>query len=402
MIRKDDRLIVAAKYNIDSHVEQPLPLVSVVVPAYNSAAYIGATLHSLTVQTYPYIEIIVVDDGSVDHTAQIVESFMRTDDRIKLIQQPNSGVAVARNQGIQAASGQFVAPVDSDDICYPKKIEKLLACMLSSSNDVGLVYGWSATIDHRGLLTGGYMAKQVEDDVFGDLVYTNFIGNASACLIRKDCLNLVGFYNPAYLEQKAQGCEDYDLYLRIAEHFKFRVVKDFLTGYRSTGKGMSFDYRAMEKSRRLVVQDLKLRNPWIPNIAFHWAHSSYCLWIAARANYVGCFKDSIRYLLKAAQYDAALLTNSCYVYKQLSYAMWKTYGTPFRPFLSNCKARLSVPRSPDDGHAKDITLEKLIEQAYRLDPPSSLMLFRERRRKAVRRIITKARNAIVIRQAFET
>jgi glycosyltransferase involved in cell wall biosynthesis len=107
MSRKDDRLAVAAKYNYDSRVEKLPPLVSVVVPAYNSAAYIGATLYSLTVQTYPYIEIIVVDDGSVDHTAQIVEPFMITDDRMKLIQQLNGGVAAARNQGIQASSGQI-------------------------------------------------------------------------------------------------------------------------------------------------------------------------------------------------------------------------------------------------------------------------------------------------------
>jgi hypothetical protein len=130
---------------------------------------------------------------------------------------------------------KFVAPVDSDDICYPKKIEKLLAYMLSASNDVGLVYGWSATINHQGLLTKSYTAGQVEGDVLGDLVYTNFIGNASTCLIRKACLDLVGFYNPALRAHKAEGCEDYDLYLRIAEHFEFRVVKDFLTGYPKDG-----------------------------------------------------------------------------------------------------------------------------------------------------------------------
>src|SRR5262245_28337071 len=122
------------------------PLVSVVIPAYNAEAYIATSLRSVTAQTYRNLEIIVVDDGSRDATATIVRSLAADDPRIKLQQQQNAGVAAARNRGIEASSGDLVAPLDADDLWQPSKIERQVAVMQRGSPKVGLVYAWFVQI----------------------------------------------------------------------------------------------------------------------------------------------------------------------------------------------------------------------------------------------------------------
>src|SRR5262245_43574539 len=101
-----------------------MPSASVIIPAYNAGRWIARTLQSAQNQTLTQIEIIVVDDGSTDDTADIVRSAMNEDPRIILIQQPNRGVASARNSGIAAARSEFVAPLDADDLWHPERLKR--------------------------------------------------------------------------------------------------------------------------------------------------------------------------------------------------------------------------------------------------------------------------------------
>lgn len=283
------------------------PLVSVIVPAYNAETYILQTLNSVLSQTYKNIEVVVVDDGSHDGTTQIVEAIMRRDDRVALLRQSNSGVAVARNLAIEKSRGEYIAPIDADDMWYPQKIEKQVHCMLHAGLDTGLVYAWSVHIDERGLLTGGYNAFDIEGDVFVSLIMSNFIGNASAPLIRRVCFEKVGGYNTRLFEQNAQGCEDRDLYLRIAASYKFRVGKEFLVEYRKVNSSMSLNYRSMEKSYLLVMGDIRQRYPNIPPFIYRWSRSDYCLYLGNQSNVCGHYWKSIHYLYKAALMSPAFL-----------------------------------------------------------------------------------------------
>jgi len=105
-------------------------LVSVIIPVYNSEKYIAKTLESALMQTYKDIEIILVDDCSIDNSAIIIHKFMRVHKNIVFHQlEKNSGVAVARNKAIELAKGRYLAFLDSDDIWYPEKIEKQLKLM---------------------------------------------------------------------------------------------------------------------------------------------------------------------------------------------------------------------------------------------------------------------------------
>jgi glycosyltransferase involved in cell wall biosynthesis len=245
----------------------------------------------------------VVDDGSTDDTAAIVRQFAEQDQRIILIQQLNAGVAAARNCAIRHSHGEFVAPIDSDDIWYPHKIEKQVECFLHASADTGLVYTWSAHIDEEGCLTGGYNAGDREGSVLVDLVYRDFIGNGSVPLIRRTCLDVVGGYNKSLRDRGAQGCEDWDIALRVAERYKFLVVSEFLVGYRQAFGSMSSLGIAMEQSYSLTAAYIKQNHPEIPRVVYKWSKAEFFYYLAQGARQGGEQWRALTYILKAAILD---------------------------------------------------------------------------------------------------
>lgn len=240
------------------------PLVSAIVPAYNAQAFISDTLDSIINQTYTNIEVLVVDDGSQDRTAEIVESIAQKDSRVTLLRQSNAGVAAARNLAIQKSTGDYIAPIDADDIWYHQKIEKQMECMLKADPSVGLVYTWTAGVTEKGLLDGGYTNYLIEGEVYLALLCKNFVGNASVPLIRRTCIERVGGYNVQLKENNAQGCEDWDLMLRVAEHYQFRVVPELLVGYRGVPGSMSCNTKSMGKSYALILEESQKKYPEIP------------------------------------------------------------------------------------------------------------------------------------------
>jgi len=292
------------KYSIN------LPLVSVIVPAYNAEAFIAQTLDSIISQTYQNIEILVVDDGSKDRTPEIVESFAQRDQRITLLRQANAGVAAARNLAIEKSSGEYIAPIDADDIWYPQKLEKQVDCMLKGGPSVGLVYAWSVIIDENNSILKRLISYlDPEGDVYTALVYANFVGNASVPLIRRICLERVGGYNCQLRAQKAQGCEDWDICLRIAEFYQLRVVPEYLIGYRETTSSMSCNCPSMAKSYFLVMTDVEQRHPEIPSFIYQWSRSNFYVYLIHQSQRTGQHWSLLYWLYKAFQVDALNLLN---------------------------------------------------------------------------------------------
>jgi len=260
------------------------PLVSVIVPAYNAAPFISSTIESILAQTYQRFEVLVVDDGSQDETASIVRRYLEKDDRIVLQQQNNRGVAAARNQAISIAKGEYIAPIDADDIWFPQNLEKQITCFLESNANVGAVYSRSIDIDESGFPTGGFNAADISGKVFLNLLCHNFIGNASSTMLRRSCLEQVGLYSTEMREKEAGGCEDWDLYLRIAEHFQFAAVPKFLVGYRRHQGTMSRSYDTMARSQELMLTELAKRHPEIPERAYRFSKSSLYIYFAHICN----------------------------------------------------------------------------------------------------------------------
>lgn len=293
---------------VDPHSK---PLVSVIIPAYNASAFIRDTLDSVISQTYASIEIIVVDDGSQDETAEIVQSYCNSLQQraganrvsLTLIRQFNAGVAAARNRAIAAARGEYIAPIDADDVWVPQKLEKQVECMVRSPQSVGMVYSWSIDIDETNAITGGFCAWTVDGNAYIPMIYTNFLGNASSPLIRRECFEQVGGYNAQLKALNAQGCEDWDLYLRIAEQYQVRVIPELLVRYRQSASSMSTNPETMRRSFEVMMHEVQQRHPEIPSKLFDWATSHYYCGLAERSLSRGDSDQALAYLLKAVQLD---------------------------------------------------------------------------------------------------
>ncbi|HKK17055.1 MAG TPA: glycosyltransferase family A protein [Opitutales bacterium] len=312
-------------------------LVSVIIPAYNAEPFIRATLASVLSQTYKNIEVLVVDDGSTDHTAEIVQTIADRDCRVSLLRSSNNGVAAARNLAIQNSVGEYIAPLDADDIWYSQKLARQMEYFDSAGSEVGLVYGWSVVIDESGQLTGAYIAADVEGHAFLSLVYSNFIGNASAPLVRRSCLDHVGGYDGRYVECDAQGGEDHDLYLRIAEHYRFGVVREFLVGYRQIKGSMSSNVTSMAKANALLLSEVRRRHPALPERFYRWAKSHAYEYLARKCNYSGDRWGALRWFSRAVALDPGLLWHR----RLYALEIRNLIGLSMRPVLGSVREHLS-------------------------------------------------------------
>src|SRR5687768_1729437 len=124
-------------------------LVSVVIPTYNRAYCVRRAIDSALAQTYPHLEVIVVDDGSTDGTAELMRTAYGHDGRVRYHRQANGGVSAARNRGIALARGEYVALLDSDDRWKPWKLQAQVAC-LEHAPDVGMVWTDMEAVDPDG------------------------------------------------------------------------------------------------------------------------------------------------------------------------------------------------------------------------------------------------------------
>jgi glycosyltransferase involved in cell wall biosynthesis len=237
------------------------PLVSVVVPAYNAEATLDETLRSVRAQTHRALEIIVVDDGSIDATYEIARRHASVDARVMVARQDNAGVATARNHGWRLSRSDWVAFVDADDLWAPTKIERQLAALQSGGDRVGLVYCWFAKIDHASRIVDTHHAPRWHGDVTAPIVMSNFVGNGSAALIRRDALVAAGGFDASLQARGAHGCEDYLLYYRVAEAYHFALAPQHLVGYRCLPHNMSSNRPRMLRSWLLVHDEVIAQHP---------------------------------------------------------------------------------------------------------------------------------------------
>jgi glycosyltransferase involved in cell wall biosynthesis len=246
-------------------------LVSVVIPTYNCASYVTATIESVLVQTYRNWEIIVVDDGSTDDTLGALAPY---GDKISYYHQNQSGVPTARNLGIQHARGDLVAFLDADDIWFPEKLSAQVGALLQFP-EAGLAFSDMLAFDAGGVITDAYIhslgnwfekhriaaADMAYGWLYRELLYTNDIAT-STVLVRKDVLDEVG-----PMDETLRMGDDYDLWLRIARDSKFVFVNQKLIKYRVQSDGLSgpVDQRHHRWALgSIAVREKHLRKNWVP------------------------------------------------------------------------------------------------------------------------------------------
>jgi glycosyltransferase involved in cell wall biosynthesis len=239
-------------------------LISVLIPAYNAARTIEKTLSSALKQTYSNLEVLVVDDGSTDDTAALVRRMGDGDHRIKLLQKANGGVVSARNHGIELAQGEFIAPLDADDLWHPEKLSKQLAAI---RDHIGLVYCWTRVIDDQDRVLFDLAPCSLRGNVYSALIVKNFL-HSGAPLIRRYCVDRVGGYDSAL-----SFCEDFKFFLDIAERYDFDLVPEYLSAYRLHSGSLSKNLDVMMSSHKVVVDWAQAQHPELPAKLFRWAHS---------------------------------------------------------------------------------------------------------------------------------
>lgn len=221
--------------------------VSVIIPTFNYGRFVGDAVSSALAQTCPPHEIIVVDDGSTDGTAEALRSF---DGRIRVIRQENQGVAVARNTGVAHASGDLLAFLDADDIWLPTKLEKQVQRFLDDPA-LGLVHCGVLEVDPertplRLILDGmeGWVANEM-------LLFRRnvILGGGSAMVVSRAAFAAVGGF-----DRVLPPTEDWDLWYRVSRQFPVGFVPEVLLHYRCHGGNHSRDLRKRERGVMLIYE----------------------------------------------------------------------------------------------------------------------------------------------------
>jgi FkbM family methyltransferase len=232
-------------------IPQSDALVSVIVPSWNSERTLRETLLSVANQTYRNIEILVIDDGSTDSTAAVAEEFCKSEPRARLVRKENGGLSSARNRGIAESRGDWLAPIDADDLWHPTKIEKQMAVALSAIEPIGFVYCWYRIVDEEGHVIESGPRPTLRGSIFDQLAYVNVVENGSALLLWREALLKIGCY-----DENLSACEDVMLQLRIARSYPVEVVPEYLVAWRRHSSNMSSDVDLIADSARRVYAEL--------------------------------------------------------------------------------------------------------------------------------------------------
>lgn len=235
-----------------------LPRVSVVVPAYNVQNYIQDALISLQKQSFTNFEVLIVDDGSTDNTAEIAQCFCNQDARFKLLMKANGGLSSARNHGIYHANGDYIALLDADDCYESQKISSHIK-ILDQDPKVGIVYSASKAIrDDGGSTFIQLSGKPIYNNSLKSLLCKNFVGHGSNAIFRSSIVDEIG-----YFDETLKSSEDLDYWIRIAmlEKWVFYREPRPLVCYRVRPSGLSFDVPQMQSSNEKVLQSAYERSP---------------------------------------------------------------------------------------------------------------------------------------------
>jgi glycosyltransferase involved in cell wall biosynthesis len=243
------------------------PLVSIVIPTFNIEKYIIETIESVLAQTYGNIELIVVDDGSTDNTLDLVKSY---GSKVRLIQQENSGVCIARNRGIHESTGELICLMDHDDYWFPEKIARQVEVMRHNPK-IGVVFAsfirWHSDAAGEFKTPESYNVKLIPDDVdeeFSGWIYHQFLLDCwmltSTAMFRREVFSTSG-----YFDVTLPYGEDWDLWLRISRNYPFIKLSRPNTLYRqhhAQGSRVqrAIDYRSMLISQAISKWGLQSRD----------------------------------------------------------------------------------------------------------------------------------------------
>jgi len=277
-----------------------MPRISVIVPAYNAAAFLRDALESVLRQTYPDWEVVLVDDGSTDGTKEVIEACIPAfNGRLRYIYQENRGCGAARNAAIAASSGELIALLDADDIWLEKRLEAGVG-VLDNHPKVGLVHAQVVRIDREGRIIGKpplpaekYLSGRIAQHIYARRAHLLL----PTVLLRRGCLDVTGNFDESF-----RATEDRDLWFRIARVFDIVYLNEVAAQYRVLPQSLSHDWerarisqlRFLEKHFRAGHASLREYRQGLANL-----HRERADVLFNR----GALAESIRWYAKAVSYD---------------------------------------------------------------------------------------------------
>jgi glycosyltransferase involved in cell wall biosynthesis len=227
--------------------------VAAVIPVRNRAAMIGDAIRSALAQTYPLKEIIIVDDGSTDNTAEVVRSF--TDRRVKLIQQGRRGACAARNVGWRATDAEWIGFLDSDDIWMAEKIQHQMECAVRDETISACFVGFREKTRNGYGATSDPVAQAVSIE---GLRMGNGVGPTSICMVRRSALEQVEGW-----DESLPSCQDWDLWLKLSKVGALAVVPTCLVEFnQDSDRRISRDADSILHGHRIVFNRIIREAHW--------------------------------------------------------------------------------------------------------------------------------------------
>jgi glycosyltransferase involved in cell wall biosynthesis len=251
---------------------------TVIIPAYNASQYLSETIDSVLAQTFDDFELLIIDDGSTDNTAEIANHYCQLDNRVKLISQSNKGVASARNQGIKLANSKFIALLDADDLWLPNKLFSHFE-HLHHNSQVGVSFAKVEFLTSNGELTGYLSNSPLNGIKPAYLLYENPTITPSNFILRREVFEQVGNF-----EEQMRSLEDLELLLRVACNgiWKIEGINQVLTQYRISKSSLSSDLYKMEESWNLLIDKVTNYAPNLVNQHYYKAKSTFLRYLARR------------------------------------------------------------------------------------------------------------------------
>jgi len=239
------------------------PKVSVILPTYNRAYIIEKSIQSVLNQTYQDFEIIVIDDGSIDNTEEIIKELQEKDNRIRYLRlNINKGASHARNEGIKIAQGEYITFQDSDAEWMPEKLEKQIKAI---ENNLKIIYTglWRIEGGNKYYIPDKYISQK-EGYIYKKLLKGGFVDTVSL-MVNKECFKKVGVF-----DENLPLHQDWDLAIRLSKYYEFKLIDEPLFISQCYKDSISLNQDAKMKAIELIYlkyhneinRDIKLRKSW--------------------------------------------------------------------------------------------------------------------------------------------
>ncbi|RCU45201.1 glycosyltransferase [Corallincola holothuriorum] len=273
-------------------MESKSPKVSVIIPTYNRAEFILEAIHSVFAQDYTNIEIIIIDDGSTDETAELLAPYIEQG-KVLYRYQENQRQCVARNNAMSIATGELWCFLDSDNRWLPGKLKTQVTYMQTNPS-VDIVYGDNQLIDDEGKITSQKNMRRHSGRIYPEMLRDNCV-SMNTVMARAECFKRHGTFDPSF-----KVADDYELWLRLSAHYEFIYLPIFFAQYRVMEDQISSDKERRFLSNERALMKFQQQNPnllrqseWDAVFAFF-----YTRW--ARVRYVKSDVSGMKQMLNKA------------------------------------------------------------------------------------------------------